>query len=46
MNTRAIIRDYRWGMLAGVAGTAAVTAIMAPFRSQIGLLNEASSSCW
>lgn len=40
MNAHALTRDYRWGMLASVAGTALVTAVMAPFRSQIGLLNE------
>jgi two-component system sensor histidine kinase KdpD len=40
MNTHALTRDYRWGMAAAVAGTAIATGAMAPFRSQIGLLNE------
>jgi two-component system sensor histidine kinase KdpD len=33
-------RDYRWGIVAAVSGTAALTSAMAPFQGEIGLLNE------
>ena len=34
------IGDYRWGLVATIAGTALVTAFMAPLQAKIGLLNE------
>jgi len=39
MNLRALTRDYRWGAAATLAAVSALTAIMAPFRDKIGLLN-------
>jgi two-component system sensor histidine kinase KdpD len=39
MSLRALTRDYRWGAAATLAGVAVLTAIMAPFRDEIGLLN-------
>ncbi len=32
-------RDYRWGIIAAVVGTAGLTGAMAPLRDEIGLLN-------
>jgi two-component system sensor histidine kinase KdpD len=33
-------RDHRWGVVAAVATTTVLTAVLAPFQAKVGLLNE------
>src|SRR5690242_6115875 len=33
------VRDWRWGVFTAIAGAVALTGLLAPFRTDLGLLN-------